>query len=179
MPTLRQVLLPCVPGRFGGMPTAGLSQCARYAYRAVAFCDAAVAWCKLAPAVGVWNGKGVPGRMSGETIYHICRRTEWEAARELGYYAGSSQDQEDGFIHFSTAGQVIASAAKHRAGQTDLLLVAVDAALLGPALRWEASRDGVLFPHLHGELLMSAVCWTKPLPLGVDSRHVFPPLEGC
>jgi uncharacterized protein (DUF952 family) len=116
--------------------------------------------------------------MNGETIYHICRREEWEAVRATGTYAGSSQDRADGFIHFSGSGQVAASAAKHRAGQADLLLVAVDAAALGEALRWEASRGGALFPHLYGELPMTAVRWTKPLPLGADGRHVFPPLAG-
>jgi uncharacterized protein (DUF952 family) len=82
------------------------------------------------------------------TIYHICRRAEWEAARAAGRYPGSSQDKADGFIHFSGADQVKASAAKHRAGQTGLVLLAVDAARLGPALKWEASRGGALFPHL-------------------------------
>lgn len=116
--------------------------------------------------------------MSGETIYHICRRKEWQAAREAGHYAGSSQDRMDGFIHFSGPDQVVASAAKHRAGQTDLVLVAVDVGALGSMLRWEASRGGALFPHLYGQLLMTAVRWTKPLSLGADGRHVFPPLEG-
>jgi uncharacterized protein (DUF952 family) len=114
--------------------------------------------------------------MSGETIYHICRRAEWEAAKSSGVYSGSLQDRADGFIHFSAAAQVVASAAKHRAGQTDLLLLAVDGATLGPALRWEASRGGALFPHLHGSLPMTAVVWAKPLPLGADGRHVFPHL---
>ena len=49
-------------------------------------------------------------------IYHICRCDEWATAEQAGSYAGSSQDVVDGFIHFSTAGQVRASAAKHRAG---------------------------------------------------------------
>jgi uncharacterized protein (DUF952 family) len=34
-----------------------------------------------------------------------------------------------------------------------------------------------LFPHLYGWLSMDAVRWVKPLPLGPDGRHVFPPLE--
>jgi uncharacterized protein (DUF952 family) len=114
--------------------------------------------------------------MSDATIYHICRRAEWRAARAAGTYAGSSQDRADGFIHFSGPKQVIASAAKHRAGQAGLVLLAVDAAELGSALRWEASRGGTLFPHLYGDLPLPAVRWVKPLPLGADGRHVFPPL---
>jgi len=107
-------------------------------------------------------------------IYHICRREEWEAAERAGRYAGSSQDKADGFIHFSDATQVKASAAKHRAGQSGLVLLAVDAARLGPALKWEASRGGALFPHLYGALPVEAVLSVHDLPLGRDGAHVFP-----
>jgi uncharacterized protein (DUF952 family) len=110
-------------------------------------------------------------------IYHMCRRQEWQAAQAAGSYAGSTQDAADGFIHFSTAAQVVESAAKHRAGQTGLLLLAVDAARLGPALKWEPSRGGQLFPHLYGALPLDAVVRVDDLPLGGDGHHVFPPLE--
>jgi uncharacterized protein (DUF952 family) len=110
------------------------------------------------------------------TIYHICRREEWERAAASGTYAGSSQDAADGFVHFSTAAQVKESAAKHRAGQEGLVILAVDAAALGDALRWEQARGGALFPHLYGALPTSAVRRVDELPLGADGRHVFPPL---
>jgi uncharacterized protein (DUF952 family) len=109
-------------------------------------------------------------------IYHICRREEWEAAERAGAYHGSSQDRADGFIHFSGAAQVKASAAKHRAGQAGLVLLAVDADRLGPALKWETSRGGALFPHLSGALPAAAVLSVHDLPLGADGLHVFPPL---
>jgi len=110
-------------------------------------------------------------------IYHICRREEWDAAARAGSYLGSSQDKADGFIHFSDAAQVKASAAKHRAGQTGLLLLAVAAERLGPALKWEPSRGGALFPHLYGPLPIEAVVSVHELPLGADGAHVFPPLQ--
>lgn len=112
------------------------------------------------------------------TIYHMCRREEWEAAQASGLYPGSSQDAADGFIHFSTAAQVEESAARHRAGQPGLMLLAADAALLGEALKWEPSRRGELFPHLYGPLPVGAVKWAKDLPLAEDGgAHLFPPLE--
>src|SRR5262245_26812961 len=110
-------------------------------------------------------------------IYHICRREEWEAAERAGRYLGSSQDKADGFIHFTDATQVKASAAKHRAGQTGLVLLAVAAERLGPALKWEPSRGGALFPHLYGPLPLDAVVAAQDLPLGADGAHVFPPLQ--
>src|SRR3546814_7815531 len=82
-------------------------------------------------------------------IYHICRSEEWAAAETAGRYQGSAQDRADGFIHFSGPDQVEASAAKHRAGQDGLVLLTVEAAALGEALRWEPSRGGDLFPHLY------------------------------
>lgn len=111
------------------------------------------------------------------TIYHMCRAEEWRAAQAQGAYPGSSQDRADGFIHFSTAAQVQVSAAKHRAGQSGLVLLAVDAEALGAALKWEPSRGGDLFPHLYGKLPLAAVRAVHDLPLGPDGAHQFPPLR--
>jgi uncharacterized protein (DUF952 family) len=114
--------------------------------------------------------------MAQQLIYHMCRAEEWAAAQRCGAFAGSTQDVADGFIHFSTAAQIVASAAKHRAGQDGLVLLTVDAAVLGSALRWEAARGGQLFPHHYGALPCDRVRRVDPLPLGADGRHVFPPL---
>lgn len=110
-----------------------------------------------------------------EPIFHMCRADEWDAARALGSYAGSSQDVADGFIHFSTAVQLPESAARHRRGQPGLLLLTVDPAPLGAALKWEPSRAGQLFPHLYAPLPVSAVLRADPMPLGPDGVPVVPP----
>jgi uncharacterized protein (DUF952 family) len=110
------------------------------------------------------------------TIYKICDNTLWREAERAGVFAGAPVDHADGFIHFSTAAQAAETATRHFAGKDDLLLVAVDAAALGSALRYEPSRGGQLFPHLYGTLPLSAVRWVKPLPLGADGQHVFPEL---
>lgn len=122
---------------------------------------------------------------AGETIFHICKRSEWEAAGLAGVYRGSSQDAADGFIHFSTRAQAAASAAKHRKGQSDLVLLTVDSARVSETLKWEPgghggipqeplARGGQLFPHLYGPLPLTAVVRVDPLPLGSDGAHVFP-----
>jgi uncharacterized protein (DUF952 family) len=110
------------------------------------------------------------------TIYKICDVALWRGAERAGMFAGAGIDAQDGFIHFSTAGQAVETAAKHFAGADDLLLIAVDAGVLGPALKWEVSRGGALFPHLYGALPLAAVLWAKPLPLGAGGHHVFPEL---
>ena len=68
------------------------------------------------------------------------------------------------------------TAARHFAGESDLLLVEVDGDALGDALRHEPSRGGDLFPHLYGPLPLAVVRSVRPLPLGPDGRHVFPDL---
>jgi uncharacterized protein (DUF952 family) len=107
-------------------------------------------------------------------IYKISPRAAWRQAEAAGVFTGAPVDVADGYIHFSTAAQARETAAKHFAGQADLILAAVDAAALGEALKWEPSRGGDLFPHLYAPLAMSAVSWAKDLPLGADGRHVFP-----
>ena len=115
--------------------------------------------------------------MPERLIYHMCRGSEWHAAEAAGHYDGSSQDAADGFMHFSTAAQIVESAAKHRAGQDGLVLLTVDAEKLGDTLKWEASRGGALFPHLYASLPVEAVVQVDELPLGSDGWHVFPALD--
>jgi uncharacterized protein (DUF952 family) len=109
------------------------------------------------------------------TIYKICEAALWAAAEFVGEFRGSTVDLADGYIHFSTAGQVAETAAKHFSRVPDLVLVAVAAEDLSGALKWEPSRGGALFPHLYGVLPMAAVRWAKPLPLDARGSHVFPP----
>jgi len=97
-------------------------------------------------------------------IYKIFRAQEWAAMRAAGETDGAPVDLADGYIHFSTAAQAPGTLAKHFAGESGLELVAVDAEALGPALRWEASRGGALFPHLYRKLRMADVLWSRPIP---------------
>ncbi len=106
--------------------------------------------------------------MTAEPIYHICRQGDWETAHEP--YPGPPGD----FIHFSTGTQVAESAALHWVGEGGLVLLTVDPASLGDALRWEPSREDKLFSHLYGSLPGAAVIRVDDLPLGTDGRHVFP-----
>jgi uncharacterized protein (DUF952 family) len=110
-------------------------------------------------------------------VYKIVATEEWAAAETAGAFTGAAIDRADGFIHFSTAEQAPETAAKWFAGRRDLTLAAIDAEALGDDLRWEPSRGGVLFPHLYRDLPMSVVVWSRPLPLGLDGRHVFGSLE--
>ena len=106
-------------------------------------------------------------------IYKIHPSDDWAAAEKTGVFHGAPIDVSDGYIHFSTGLQARETAMRHFAGQRGLLLIAVDAARLGTALRWELSRGGDLFPHLHGSLSLRAVRWIESLPLDAAGAHVF------
>jgi uncharacterized protein (DUF952 family) len=109
-------------------------------------------------------------------IYTLVREADWRTAQAAGAYHGSADDRRDGFLHFSTAAQLRASAAKHRAGVADLWMIEADAAALGEALKWEPAAGGSrpgLFPHLYAPLPLSAVRRAVAVPLDGE-RHGFP-----
>jgi len=107
-------------------------------------------------------------------IYKIAPAALWREAEALGRFEGAPVDHADGFIHFSAADQMRETAARHFAGIDDLLLIAVEAEALGPALKWEPSRGGALFPHLYAPLDLAHVRRVDPLPRGEDGVHIFP-----
>lgn len=115
--------------------------------------------------------------MTKTTIYKIAPRDLWAQAEQAGTFTGAPVDVADGYIHFSTHEQVRETAAKHFAGQANLLLVSVDATSLGDALKYETSRGGALFPHLYAVLPLSAVVKVEPLLLDESGLHIFPELE--
>lgn len=112
--------------------------------------------------------------MKDRMIYKIVPQESWPQAESQGCFGGSGIDLQDGFIHCSTARQVVATAERYFAGQTGLLLITIDPAALGNTLRFEPSRDGQLFPHIYGELPKEAVIRVDPLPLDERGYHVFP-----
>jgi uncharacterized protein (DUF952 family) len=110
-------------------------------------------------------------------IYKICPEALWREAEREGVFRGAPVDLSDGFIHFSTAAQRAETARKHFAGQEGLLLVVVDSDSLGPSLAWEPSRGrSELFPHLYGDLPLTAVERVVALPLGEGGLHAIPDL---
>lgn len=119
------------------------------------------------------SGTGGGDGTQESLVYKIAPRALWQRAKETGRFTGAPVDLADGFIHFSSAAQVAETAARHFAGQDDLLLVAVDVAMLGPALKWEVSRGGALFPHLYGDLPMAAVTSVALMLRGRDGHFDF------
>ncbi|HEY4125673.1 MAG TPA: DUF952 domain-containing protein [Rhizomicrobium sp.] len=107
-------------------------------------------------------------------VYKICHRADWELPENIPAYHGSVKDREDGFLHFSTAEQLPGTLARYYADADDLMLVAVDANSLGPELKFEPSREGLLFPHLYRELNYDAVKWARPIKRDASGAFVLP-----
>lgn len=106
-------------------------------------------------------------------IYKIFRKDEWAQLQRDGETAGAPVDVTDGFVHFSTGAQVRETAARHFAGEDGLVLVSVNERTLGPALKWEPSRGGALFPHLYRKLSTADVVSVYRIDMD-GPRHVFP-----
>ena len=107
-------------------------------------------------------------------IYKVCTETLWYDAVRAGAFKGAPVDLADGYIHFSTQEQLGETLKRHFGGQSGLVLIEIEAARLGDKLKWEPSRGGALFPHLYGDLPLSAVAGKVVLRLDEKSRHLFP-----
>jgi uncharacterized protein (DUF952 family) len=97
-----------------------------------------------------------------EYIYHIVTPEEWGKACQSGTYTAPSL-QAEGFIHFSYLDQVLATAERYYSHIPDLLVLKVDIGKLTVAMKVEQATHGGWYPHLYGELNLSAVIGYHPL----------------
>lgn len=108
-------------------------------------------------------------------VYKIATEAAYAPSRTSSEFAGMPLDAVDGYMHFSSAGQLAETLRLHFAGQADLVLLAVKCADLGERLLWEPSRGGDLFPHFYGgPLPISAVAWEAPLAVSPDGACNLP-----
>ncbi len=108
-------------------------------------------------------------------IFHIVSMADWDAALAAGSYRAPSLDTE-GFIHFSYAEQVGATANRYYGAIDHLQVLEVDPALVGSELRVEPSpTTGELFPHLYGPLPIAAVVAIHPLERDATGDYTFDP----
>ncbi len=105
-------------------------------------------------------------------IFKIFRAEEWQAFHEAGETLGAPIDLADGYIHFSTAEQLLETAEKHFSGATGLMVLALEADTLGEDLKWEPSRGGALFPHLYRPMRLSDVLWVRAMQ--GEGSHILP-----
>ena len=94
-----------------------------------------------------------------DIIYILCTSEAYQQASRQGQFTTESLISE-GFIHASPAHQLNRVANAYFPEQVELLLLSIAVDALQPELRWEASTNGELYPHLYGPLNLEAVIQT-------------------
>ena len=105
-------------------------------------------------------------------IYKVCDSVLWEDAKQAGKFIGAEIDLQDGFIHFSTAGQLRDTLARHFVSRDGLVLLKIEISQLD--IIWETARNGDLFPHLYDHLPLTSVVAEHLLDLSTDGYHILP-----
>jgi uncharacterized protein (DUF952 family) len=96
-------------------------------------------------------------------LFHITTRDEFEAAKARGEDYRPAAYAREGFIHCSYGHQVEATAVRHFAGRTGLVLLEIDRqALTCPVVDENLSGGAELFPHVYGPLPIAAVTAVHP-----------------
>jgi uncharacterized protein (DUF952 family) len=129
----------------------------------------------MRPADNSAKSQAMSERKTPQQVYKVCSAALWSQALEMAVFVGAPIDLADGYIHFSTKSQLRETLKLYFSGQNDLCLLAVDAEALGDALRWEPARNGQLFPHLYGPLLVEYVVEDWPIEVAADGAASLPP----
>jgi MFS family permease/uncharacterized protein (DUF952 family) len=113
-------------------------------------------------------------------IHHLAEPGDW-ASTAARSYAPLAYERE-GFIHLSTAEQLVATYGRYYAGRTDLVLLTVDEShpAVAEHLVWESLTGGEPFPHLYTRLPLEAVTfvssgWTPGSPTSDPQTVPAPP----
>ncbi len=101
--------------------------------------------------------------MKGEFIYHITTQTQWDEAKQKGFYEADTLASE-GFMHCSTEDQVAGVLDRYYQGRTGLVKLTIQKDKVERPLIFElAGSINELFPHIHGQLNLDAVVAVTPI----------------
>jgi uncharacterized protein (DUF952 family) len=120
-------------------------------------------------------------------IYHITTQSDWNAAQQSGAYTAASLASE-GFIHCSTAAQVVKVGNAFYRNTPNCVLLCLDETRLTAPLKWEAPAHPdpnnpppveaqELFPHVYGTINVDAVVRVVAFNLGADGLYVLPDIQ--
>lgn len=100
-----------------------------------------------------------------EAVFHLTTPEGWAAARATGEVVPPGFADE-GFVHCSTGAQLAGTIGRHFAGHDHLVLLRLHVDAISADLRWEESRPGATFPHVHRPLVLAdvaeAISWRRP-----------------
>jgi uncharacterized protein (DUF952 family) len=89
-------------------------------------------------------------------IYHIATSKDWKEAVENGSYHVSSLASE-GFIHCSTAEQLMEVADRLFSGRDDVIVLEINQDSLPVEVKYELAPNGKTYPHVYGEIPLQAI----------------------
>ena len=112
--------------------------------------------------------------MGDARIFKVLLPDAWASLQASGRLEPSGVDLRDGFIHLSALDQLSGTLEAHFADPEEVVLLEWNAAALGDALKWEASRGGHLFPHFYGVADVSVIVGSWRLRLAGDGRFQLP-----
>jgi uncharacterized protein (DUF952 family) len=95
-------------------------------------------------------------------ILHVCTGAEWQACSGLPLYQPNSYAIE-GFIHCCLPSQLAGVLKRYFVGKTDLYLLTIDENKLTPNIIFEGSADSEKFPHVYGQIEVSAIIQVQRL----------------
>lgn len=96
-------------------------------------------------------------------IYHITSASEWDDARQKGYYASKAL-KEEGFIHCCEERQIPDVLQRFYSGKKDLVKLAVQTEKLTSQLIYDWSNAiEDTFPHVYGPINLDAIIGTEQL----------------
>jgi uncharacterized protein (DUF952 family) len=104
-------------------------------------------------------------------IFHIVDRATWVAAAATGEYVPAAFAQ-DGFVHFSFAGQVAGVANARYRDERDLVVVELDADPDDVVVE-DSYGSGVEFPHVYRAIPTSAAIAVHELDRDAAGDWVF------
>ncbi|ADD01974.1 protein of unknown function DUF952 [Thermoanaerobacter mathranii subsp. mathranii str. A3] len=105
-------------------------------------------------------------------ILHIAKRKDWEDGLEKGEYSPRSLSFE-GFIHCSTAEQIINIANANFKNEKGLVLLCIDSSKVKAEIHFEkGGRE--YYPHIYGPLNLDAVVKTCEFEPGLDGNFSLP-----
>lgn len=116
-------------------------------------------------------------------IWHITTHTDWAASQAAGEHRSESLATE-GFIHCSTAAQIIRVANKFFQGQSGLALLCIQTERVNSQVRFEPPINPQtrqpepdvkeVFPHIYGPLNPDAVLKVVDFPPNADGTFTLP-----
>lgn len=110
-------------------------------------------------------------------IYKITTNALWAKVQTEGVLEGMPIDINDGYMHFSTAEQLVETLSLHFRGQSDIVVLKVALAPIAENVKWEPSRGGALFPHLYGQLSTDHIVKSGPASVDADGKTQMPDLD--